>query len=59
MIFRKDRKFSIKILILSKEVTEKFGKIPRKAITLGRLDLFEIDNDSSLVDKSDRNYFII
>ena len=51
LTFRKERKFLIKLRILLKKVAEEFGKIPTKAVTLGRLDLFEIDDNSPLVNR--------
>ena len=49
LIFRKDRNFSIEMLTLVKEVAEEFRKKPRYSITPARLDLFEINFNSPLV----------
>lgn len=50
LTFRNDGKFSTGMAQLLNEVINKFCETPTKAVTLIRSDLFEIDDDSPLVE---------
>jgi len=57
LIFRNDRKFSIRMTQLLTEVVEEFGETPTRAVTLARSDLFEVDDNLPLVEERRQKLF--